>query len=169
MDKNKGIGNKEKGVGKIPWRIPADLKRFKEKTLNKIVIMGRTTFDSLAWYYDRSGRPMPAKLYIVVTRDKSYKPSRENVVIIHSLEEALLEAQSLNPDEIVVGGGAQIFEQLLPKTDRLYLTLVDGEFEVDTYFPDYSDFKKEISREDYQTEDGLKYTWLTLERYIPEF
>lgn len=164
MDRNRGIGKTELGVGKILWRIKDDLVRLKNLTKDHVVILGRKTYNSMAWYYDKSGRSMPGKLYVVITHDKNYRPTRENAIAAGSIEGALEIARKNEPDEIFINGGAQIYEQSLPYVDRLYLTLVDNEYDVDTYFPDYSDFKKEVSREDRENEEGLKYTWLTLDR-----
>lgn len=159
VDKKRGIGKTTLGVGKLLWSIPEDLKRFKELTMGHALIMGRKTFESVLSYLKK---PFPGRTSIIITRDPNYK--YEEVVVVHSLEEALKEAKKVETEEIFVTGGGQIYKQALPFTDRLYLTLVDGEYEADTLFPDYSNFTKEVSKEEKQTEDGLKYTWLTLER-----
>ena len=137
VDSINGIGKK----GKIPWHIKEDLVRLKNLTKGRIVILGRKTYESMVWYYDRSGRPMPAKLYIVITHDEEHKTARENVKTAHSLDEALENGQD---EEVFILGGAQIFQQAIDMgiVDRLYLTQVEGDFNCDTFFPDYSDFNK---------------------------
>ena len=187
MDEKRGIGKN----GKIPWHIKKDLVHLKNLTKDHIVILGRKTYDSMVFYYNRSGNPMPGKMYIVITRDENYKPVRDNAVAFHSLGEALgveghviaseakfdlaersnLKLMGLprryaprnDNDEVFVIGGGQIFQQALPLADKLYLTIVHGEFDADTFFPDYSEFKKEISRVQKES-DGCKYTFLELER-----
>ncbi len=143
-------------IGKGPdllWRIPDDLKRFKQLTIGHPVIMGRKTFESI-------GKPLPERTNIVISRDESY--SADGCVVAHSLDEALQKAVEKD-DEIFVMGGGEIYRQSIPKADRLYLTLVDDNPDGDVFFPDYSDFKKETSREEREY-NGLKYFWVTLER-----
>lgn len=134
------------------YKIPEDLRRFKEITLNHPIIMGRKTFESI-------GRPLPNRINIVITHDLNY--GKEGIIVAHSLEEALRQAQS--DDEVFVIGGGQIFKEAMPKADKLYLTIVEGNPEADTFFPDYSQFKK-ITFEKDNEEDGLKYKFLDLEK-----
>lgn len=154
------IGNKNR----IPWHIKDDLIRFKQKTLNHTVIMGRTTFDSLMGYYKKSGRPVPERNHIIVTRDKSYTTVQPNCFVTFSVEDALELAKKIEKEEVFVSGGASIFEQTIKFATRLHLTIVHGEFEGDTYFPDYSEFTKTIGEERKTTPEGLAYTFLDLEK-----
>lgn len=154
------IGNKNR----IPWHIKDDLIRFKQKTLNHTVIMGRTTFDSLMGYYKKSGRPVPVRNHIIVTRDKTYVVDHPNCFITHSVAEAFTFAKTIEKEEVFVSGGASLFEQTIKHASRLYLTIVHGEFEGDTYFPEYGDFTKIIGKEEKKTPEGLAYTFLDLER-----
>lgn len=109
----------------MPWDLPADLAWFKRNTLKKPVIMGRLTFESI-------GRPLPGRLNIVV----SSKPgTTEGVTWVTSLDEALQAAG--DAEEIMVIGGGRVYEQMLKRADRLYLTHIDAEVEGDTQFPDY--------------------------------
>jgi dihydrofolate reductase len=109
----------------MPWDLPADLAWFKRNTLKKPVIMGRLTFESI-------GLPLPGRLNIVV----SSKPgSAEGVTWVTSLDAALQAAG--DAEEVMVIGGGRIYEQMLPRADRLYLTHIDAEVEGDTQFPDY--------------------------------
>ncbi|MDE8556469.1 type 3 dihydrofolate reductase [Pantoea vagans] len=109
----------------MPWDLPADLAWFKRNTLKKPVIMGRLTFESI-------GRPLPGRLNIVV----SSKPgAAEGVTWVTSLDEALQAGG--DAEEIMVIGGGRVYEQMLKRADRLYLTHIDAEVEGDTQFPDY--------------------------------
>lgn len=155
VGKNREIGKN----GRLLWHISEDLKRFKELTLGHPVIMGRKTFESILQIL---GKPLPGRINIVITRDQNWK--YEGVLVFHSLEEALAKAHELDPVEIHIGGGADLYKQALPFVDRLYLTLVDDTKEADTYFPEYEqEFTNVISKEARDHED-LKYTWVTLER-----
>ncbi|WP_312829483.1 type 3 dihydrofolate reductase [Pantoea anthophila] len=109
----------------MPWDLPADLAWFKRNTLKKPVIMGRLTFESI-------GRPLPGRLNIVVS---SQPGTAEGVTWVTSLDEALQAAGEA--EEIMVIGGGRVYEQMLKRADRLYLTHIDAEVEGDTQFPDY--------------------------------
>ncbi len=160
VDENRGIGKTDLGIGRLLWSISDDLKRFKELTMGHPVIMGRKTFESVISYLKK---PFPGRTSIVITHDPDYK--HEGVVITNSITDALKKAKnSPGSEEIFIIGGGQIFEQALPFVERIYLTLVEGEYDADTFFPDYSDFKKVIYKEEKRTPDGLKFTWLTLEK-----
>ncbi len=154
IGKNREIGKDNK----IPWSIPEDRKRFKDITMGHPVIMGRKTFESILSYIKK---PLPGRTNIVVTRDLNYHV--EGAIIVHSLAEALAEAKKHDQKEIIIGGGGQLFQEALPMVDRLYLTIVDGEFAADSFFPDYSDFKKIIHEEKGEA-SGYIYTYTVLER-----
>lgn len=152
----RSIGNK----GKLLWHIPDDLKRFKQLTMGHPVIMGRKTFESILGY--SGGKPLPGRTNVVVTRDKTY--AHEGAVVVSSLEEAFEKARVLDTEEIHIGGGAEIYAQVLSRVDRLYLTIVNDEPEADTFFPDYSEFTKVVEKSETRDHGGLKYEWLTVER-----
>jgi dihydrofolate reductase len=153
------IGAHDRALGKgnaLLWRIPDDLKRLKALTTGHPIIMGRKTFESI-------GRPLPDRTNIVITRDQNYRA--EGCVVAHSLEQALELARRIDNTEIFILGGAQIYAQALPYTDKLYLTLIDDKKKADAFFPPYeTEFTKETTREERATEDGLRYTWVNLER-----
>ncbi len=154
MSSNRVIGTENK----LPWNIPDELKRFREITSGHPIIMGRKTHESI-------GKVLPNRTNIIITRDPEYKV--EGAVVVHSLDEALDEAskKTLSHDrEIYVIGGGEIYKQAIPKADKLYLTIIDKEYAGDTYFPDYSEFKKVIKEEKMETEDGISYTLLQLEK-----
>lgn len=138
---------------KLPWHIPADFKRLKELTMGATLVMGRKTHESI-------GRLLPGRTTIIVTRDKDYQV--EGAIIAHSIDEAIQKAQEVGK-EIFIFGGGQIFEQAMPRIERLYLTIVHTTLDGDAYFPDYSDFTRQIERIDGQ-DNGFSYTFLTLER-----
>ncbi len=166
MDEKRGIGKDNK----IPWHIREDLIKLKTLTKDHVVILGRKTYDSMVWYYNKSGKQMPGKLYIVVTRRSLLREGdslRTNVTVANSLEEALSFARGrlakLEEKEIFIIGGGQIYQQALSFADKLYLTIVEGDYNCDTFFPDYSAFKKNIHQESKESE-GYKYKFLELEK-----
>jgi len=112
-------------AGGLPWHISSDLKRFKEITIGKPLIMGRKTWESLP------KRPLPGRQNIVVTRQKNYQA--KGAVVVSDLDSALAAAGKV--EEICVIGGGEIFTKFLAKADRIYLTEVDLEVEGDTWFP----------------------------------
>lgn len=112
---------------RLPWKLPADMKWFRQHTLGKPIVMGRKTFESFG------SKPLPERTNIVITRDKNYQA--EGVVVVNSIDEALKAAG--NVEEIMIIGGASFYEQMLPKADRLYVTQVHGKFEGDAFFPEF--------------------------------
>lgn len=121
-DENRVIGKNNTLI----WHLPADLKRFKELTTGQVIIMGRKTYESI-------GRPLPNRINIVITRQTGYQP--EGVIIVHSLEEALLKAKSLHRGDIYVVGGAEIYEQSMDLADEIELTQLHDIFDGDAFFP----------------------------------
>jgi dihydrofolate reductase len=113
--------------GQLPWRLSADLKRFKRLTTGHTVIMGRKTWESI-------GRPLPDRRMVVITRQSGYQA--DGVTIVGSLDEALAVAQSANEDDAFIIGGAEVYRLALPKADRLYITLVLADVAGDTKFPE---------------------------------
>src|SRR5262245_19431260 len=122
MDRNRGIGV----ANRLPWRLSADLKRFRDLTMGHHIIVGRKTFESI-------GRPLPGRRMIVVTRDRSYRA--EGCEVAHSIEDATRLARERGETEIFICGGAEIYAQSIGIVDRMYLTLVDAEVAADTFFP----------------------------------
>ncbi len=168
IGKNRELGIKDK----IPWHIREDLLRFKNLTLEKTVVVGRKTFESLLSYYQKSQRPFPKRNYFIVTKNADYIPDLKNVVepeksqfrIFKSVDEAIFEAKKNDKGEIFLIGGASIFKQGIKYANRLYLTLVDGDYpDADAYFPDYSDFKK-IESEEKRSDGKYTYKFMTLSK-----
>lgn len=151
--------NRELGKGnELLWHIPDDLKRFKELSSGHPIILGRKTFESIVAIL---GKPLPGRTNIVVTRDSHW--NFESVVTAGSVEEAIEKAKSApGSEEIIIGGGAQIYAQALPFTDKLYVTLIDDSKEADSFFPAYEHlFTKKIFEEKREW-NGLKYSWVDL-------
>lgn len=123
MDKRRSIGRDNQ----LPWRLSADLKRFRELTMGHHIIVGRKTFESI-------GKPLPGRQMIIVTRDSAFKA--DGCMICYSLDDAIELARSHGDSEVFVCGGAEIYQQSIALADRLYLTLVDAEIEADTFFPE---------------------------------
>jgi dihydrofolate reductase len=155
-DPNRVIGQDNK----MPWHIPGDLAYFKEKTMNKAMVMGRKTFESI-------GRILPGRKNIIVTRNPDYQVQGADVVT--SIEEALQLAGAFH-EEVMVIGGEQIFRAVLPIADRLYITLIQNDFKGDTFFPTYSlnEWNLVEKTDDMQTPDGTTYAYLIYERNISE-
>ncbi|QWA10160.1 type 3 dihydrofolate reductase [Sodalis ligni] len=109
----------------MPWHLPADLAWFKRNTLNKPIIMGRKTYESL-------GQPLPGRRNIVLSR---HPAADDGVIWAASASDALAAAGEA--EEVMVIGGGNIYQQFLPRAQRLYLTHIDAEIDGDTYFPDY--------------------------------
>jgi dihydrofolate reductase len=177
--KNHVIGN---GGGMI-WHLPEDLKHFKRTTLGKPIIMGRKSYESL-------GKPLPGRPNLVISRkydaleigapssvfkdmeapDIGTPPSQiinPGPFLFHTIEDSLAAARAmaneLNVDEIFITGGGEIYKQTLPITQRLYLTVIDRDYEGDTVFPEINWDEWNIIHEDRRAGDPA-YTFFTLER-----
>lgn len=153
MDENRVIGKNNQ----IPWHLPADLKRFRKLTMNKHVIMGRKTFESI-------GKPLQGRYMIIMTRDKDY--SAPGCEIARSVEEAL-EIAPQDTQELMIAGGVEIYKQFFDRADRVYLTRIHEEFEGDTYFPElkFKDWNM-CSIENFfpDEKNPYSYTFYTFER-----
>jgi len=136
QDENGLIGKDNK----LPWYLPNDLKFFKNNTVNNTLVMGRKTFEGMG------GRPLPDRETIILTKDPNYKA--ENVKILHSTDE-VVELANQQSTPIFVGGGTEIFKELLPYFDYLYRTVIDETFTGDVYMPtvDWSQWKLKEEKE----------------------
>lgn len=141
--------------GKLPWHLPADLKRFKALTIGSVMVMGRKTFDSLPGL-------LPGRRHIVVTRNRDWTaPGAE---VAHSVEEALVLA---GDEPVSIIGGAELFALFLPHADKIELTEVLADIDGDTAMPDprFSGSWTEVAAEEHPAEDGRPaYRFVTLER-----
>lgn len=150
MTRDRLIGNQNQ----LPWKLPADLKYFKETTGQNPMIMGRKTFDSI-------GRPLPGRKNIVISRtpEKILAPAHG----VPSLEAALESAAQEKKSEIFIIGGSQVLQEGLPLCDRLYITWIDSPFTGDVYFPEFDLGKfKEVSR--FSFTDPFPHHYCTYER-----
>lgn len=157
-----GMGKSNRVIGKengLLWHVPADMKRFKAITLGHPVIMGRKTFESIVAIL---GKPLPGRTNIVVTRNSGYE--HKGALIAVSLEEAFALAATLNPTEIHIGGGAELYQQALPFVDRLHLTFFFDEKDGDTFFPDFSQDFIEVAKHELQEHDGVQFQWVDFKR-----
>lgn len=119
ISKNRIIGDSNKLI----WHLPADLKRFKDLTTGNSIVMGRKTYESI-------GRPLPNRRNIIITRDTDY--SVDGCEVVNSVEEALL----LTGNNCFIIGGGEIYKQTLNLSDKIYMTIIDKDFEGDTAFPE---------------------------------
>ncbi|MEI4802102.1 dihydrofolate reductase [Bacillus sp. NPDC077411] len=146
MDKNRLIGKDNQ----LPWHLPADLAYFKKVTMGHPIIMGRKTFESI-------GRPLPGRTNIILTRNQNYE--MEGCEVIHSIDDVKKMDEQMN-EELFVIGGAEIFKEVLPFADRLYITQIEEVFEGDTFFPEinYNEWE-EISATQGVTDEKNPYTY----------
>lgn len=162
--KNRAIGR----GGHLLWQIQSELQRFKLLTMGKPVIMGRKTFESI-------GKPLAERPNIVLTRDTQFAP--EGVIVVHSFDEAIAKATPFavaGQGEIMIIGGATIYEEALPRADKLYLTEVDDTPDGDAFFPELHPSEwQEVRRMDRPHEvteaspDTLEYAFVDYQRVTP--
>ncbi|MEK7096587.1 MAG: dihydrofolate reductase [Patescibacteria group bacterium] len=147
---------RDRAIGKnnqLLWNIPEDLQHFKKVTSGHPVIMGENTFKSI-------GRPLPNRLNIVLTKDKEYKP--KGCIMAYSISEAVKLAQAKDKEEIFFIGGGMIYKQAIPLADKLYLTMVEGEYEADVYFPEYEQYFDKIIKEEAHNNGKNKFKFIEL-------
>lgn len=156
MAQNRVIGVKND----LPWHIPADLKRFKALTVGHPVIMGRKTFESI---YDRIKKPLPDRPNIVISKSGF---AHDSVDVYPDLQTAINSTKIKYPNqEIMVIGGASIYEQILPFADKIHLTLIEKDYDGDAFFPELPmEDWKETAEEKHDGEPP--YVFLTLNRRV---
>ena len=154
MEENRAIGKDND----LLWHLPADLRHFKEKTMGHPMIMGRRTFESI-------GKALPGRTSIVVTSDSSW--SAAGVLTVSSIEQALRAAESdarvRGVEKVMIIGGAQIYEQMIEKAQRLFVTEVHTSMEADAFFPEIDlDQWQEVSRQDFNADalNSLAYSFV---------
>ena len=141
---------------RLPWRLPADMKRFRNLTMGHHVLMGRKTYESI-------GKPLSGRTNIIITRQRDYQA--EGCLIVSSLEAAIELCQGAV--EIFIAGGASIYQQALARANRIYLTIIYEEFDGDTFLFDIDQtIWQEISREDFEPDakNEFRYSFVTLEQ-----
>jgi dihydrofolate reductase len=148
MARNRAIGFD----GGMPWHLPKELKHFKQTTMGKPIVMGRKTWESI-------GRALPGRQNIVVTRKHAFQA--EGCLVVCSIEEALEKAGG---DEVMVIGGGQLYEQVLPLASRMILTLVDCEPPADTWFPEWNENDwRELSRRSQAVDENNDFAYEVVE------
>ena len=154
MDRQGVIG----AGGALPWRLSGDLRHFKAITMGKPIIMGRKTHESI-------GRPLPGRQNIVLTRQPGY--TAPGCDVFHDAQSAL--AACAGHEEVMVMGGAALYEQFLPRAARIYLTRVEAEVDGDTWFPPFDDSAwNQVERRDHPADERNEYpySFQVLERYM---
>lgn len=138
--------NREIGLdNKMLWHVKEDFKNFKAVTMGHHMLMGRKTFESI-------GRPLPGRTTIILTRDKDYK--QDDCLIVHSVDQGIALAKERGETELFICGGANIYEQFLDQTQKLYLSKIDFEGEADTFFPEFEQLSwKKIEERKYQAHE----------------
>lgn len=152
MDNNNVIGCNND----LPWRLPRDLKFFKEKTMGKNIIMGSRTYDSI-------GKPLSNRINTVMTRDCVGYP--DEVQLIHDLHTLLKWNEKEPGEELIVIGGGNLFKQVLPHADKMYITLIDEAFDGDTYFPEFDESEWKLVKD----EKGIKDEKNPYDYYFREY
>lgn len=153
MDKNRLIGNGPD----IPWQMPADRRHFRDMTVGKPVVMGRKTFETLK-------RPLGKRRNIILTRNRGYQ-APQGCIVAYSVDEVLASVQQA--EELMVCGGAPIYQAFLPHANRLYLTQIHATFEGNVYFPAFNMAEwQEVKRIDYEPDEKnpYPYSFLFLDR-----
>ena len=141
----------------LPWKLPADMKWFRQHTLGKPIIMGRKTFESFG------AKPLPQRLNIIISRDNQFQA--QDAIVVESIPAALERAKEV--EEVMVIGGASLYAQTLPLAQRLYMTLVHADIKGDAWFPDFDlNQWREIQRVEHTADEKNPYacTFLILER-----
>ena len=151
MSSNRVIGKDNK----LPWHIPEDLQWFKDNTINKPVIMGRKTHESI-------GRKLPGRLNIVVSRNKDYKPFNDLIYVYNSLEDVFNEYEGMY--EIFIIGGAEIYKEALPFANKMYITRVAKHIDGDTFFPEYDGDEWKVVSSKYSGNKDYFFEFKILER-----
>ena len=153
MDSNRLIGNNNS----LPWHLPADLAFFKATTMGKPVIMGRKTFASI-------GKALPGRQNIVVTRDCNF--DAPDCEVASSIDAAITLVD--NAKEVMLIGGASLYQQTIDVADIIYLTLIHHEFKGDTWFPEINpDFWKLVSQDDFEADEKNSFAY-SLVQYVRE-
>lgn len=160
MAKNRVIGKNNQ----LPWDIPEDMKFFRDKTKGHVMIMGRKTFESFG------GKPLPNRFHIVITRQENYKFSDPAVEVVHDLKTAIELAHMLTTkykakfgDEVFVVGGGEIYSQAMDVVDRIYLTVIEKEFEGDAKFPEFNEKDFKLTRKE-DRQEPIPFSFRTYER-----
>ncbi len=146
MAENRVIGKDNQ----LPWRLPADLRHFKALTLGKPVLMGRKTHESI-------GRALPGRRNIILTRNSGFQAA-EGAEVVSSIDVAMESLKAT--DELMLIGGAELYRELLPRVQRIYLTVVHAQVEGDCYFPELNLTEwRQTSCEDHAADEENRYSY----------
>ena len=159
VDKNWAIGKD----GKLLCHLKEDMKYFREHTIGKVVVMGRSTLESLP-----NGEPLPDRTNIVLTRKEDF--AKDGVTVVHDMEELLEELNKYAPDDIMIIGGASVYNEMMDMCDILYVTRIEHEFDADTFIRDIDrcpNFKVVWTSDEIE-EKGLKYRFYEYRRKLIE-
>lgn len=146
--KNRVIG---KASGEMPWHVKEEFQHFKRTTYGFPVIMGRKTFGTL-------GKPLKGRLNIIVTRNKSFTANFSEVLVFHSLDQAIEYCKRQNEQQIFIIGGGEIYRQAISKADEMIISIMKFEAEGEIRFPEFSDdLWKVISTDDHEKFEIFRY------------
>lgn len=138
----------------LPWHLPDDMKYFMQTTKGHHVIMGRKNYESLPEKF----RPLPNRTNIVITRQRNFKAPQ--CMVVHSIEEGIEIARKNGEAELFIIGGAAIYQQAMPQTQRMYLTEIDATLEGDTHFPGFVKSEwREVSRRHHSADERHAYAF----------
>jgi dihydrofolate reductase len=158
MARNRVIGQNNA----LPWHLPADLKHFKSLTMEKTIVMGRKTYQSI-------GRPLPGRTNIIITHQTSYKVP--GAVVVNSVEDALQVCKKTGAydSESFIIGGEKLYRQTIKICQRMYITEIQRDFVGDTFFPEFNpDDWEETQRDKHFSDDGnrMEYHFVILDRKL---
>ncbi|ADI63982.1 dihydrofolate reductase [Trichormus azollae] len=139
----------------IPWDIPSDLQHFQKKTWRHPVILGRKSYAAF-------NHPLPNRTNIILTRSHDYKAP--GCLVFYSLSEAVTWAKMSEKEEIFIAGGGEIFAEAIKFANKLYLTIVEGNFEGDVYFPEFTNFGT-VTKEEHSQENDFQFKFVEIERF----
>jgi dihydrofolate reductase len=147
MAENRVIGKNNQ----LPWHLPADLTHFKTITTGNCILMGRKTYESI-------GKPLPNRTNIILTQQPEF--AAPGCIVVNSFEEALTHSLAEKNKELIIIGGAQIYTQLLPQIERIYLTIIHHLFDGDVFFPELDTREwHEAARETHRADEKNKYAY----------
>lgn len=150
VDKNWAIGKD----GDLLVHLPGDLKYYRQKTIGKVIVVGRKTLDSFP-----GGKPLPDRTNIVITRNPQY--DRDDCIVCHSKEQVMERLGEYESEDVFIAGGAEIYRLFMDVCEDFYVTKIYEEFEADRYFPDLDGLGYEVTWESpMQQEKGISYRFL---------
>ena len=155
VDSNWAIGNKNQ----LLVRIPADMKMFRNETINKVVVLGRKTLETFP-----NAAPLGQRTNIILSTNKDYMV--KDAVVVHNIDELLKEVEQYDTSDVYIIGGATVYEAMLPYVDTVYVTKIDHEYEADAFFPnlDKDDDWEVVAESEEQVYFDITYAFVRYER-----